>query len=121
MLKPGGRFVFTDPVVITSQLSNEELPQRSTIGFFLFTPPGLNEAWLTETGFHVLNVEDANEAPLHISARWLQARERRRDTLERIEGGRIFQGIQAFLKVVHKLARERRLSRYSYLAEKPAS
>jgi SAM-dependent methyltransferase len=121
VLKPGGRFVFTDPVVITGQLSNEELAQRSSIGFFLFTPPGLNEAWLADAGFHVLRVEDVSGAPLRISARWLQARERRREALERIEGGRTFQGIQSFLQVVHKLVRERRLSRYSYLAEKPVS
>lgn len=120
VLKPGGRFVFTDPVVITGPLSNEELARRSAIGFFLFTPPGLNEAWLAEAGFRILCVEDTSEAPLRISERWLQARERRRDALERIEGGRTFAGIQDFLQVVHRLARERRLSRYSYLAEKPA-
>jgi SAM-dependent methyltransferase len=119
VLKPGGRFVFTDPVIMTGQLSNEEIAARSSIGFFLFTPPGFNEEWLIETGFEVLRVEDSSEATIRISRRWLEARARYRDALERFEGGKTFEDIQRFFAVVHTLASERRLSRYSYLARKP--
>ena len=34
VLKSGKRAVFTDPVVITGPVSNEELAARSNIGFF---------------------------------------------------------------------------------------
>src|SRR5262249_20921692 len=37
ILRPGGRILFTDPIVVTGQLSNEEIRVRSSIGFFLFT------------------------------------------------------------------------------------
>src|SRR6266480_5021946 len=40
LLRPGGRVLFTDPIVVTGQLSNEEIRTRSSIGFFLFTPVG---------------------------------------------------------------------------------
>jgi hypothetical protein len=36
------------------------------------------------------------------------------------EGEANFQGLQRFLKCVNTLSAERRLSRYAYLAEKPA-
>src|SRR5262249_14689075 len=38
VLKKGRRILFTDPVVITGPISNEELAARSSIGFFLFVP-----------------------------------------------------------------------------------
>src|SRR5574342_69501 len=38
VLKTGKRALFTDPVVITGPVSNEELAARSNIGFFLFVP-----------------------------------------------------------------------------------
>lgn len=119
VLKPGGRFVFTDPIIMTGQLSNEEIAARSAIGFFLFTPPGFNEEWLAEAGFAVLRVEDSSEATIRISRRWLEARARHRDALERIEGGKTFEDIQRFFTVVYRLASERRLSRYTYLTCKP--
>ena len=35
--------LFTDAMVITGAMSHEELATRSSIGFYLFVPPGLNE------------------------------------------------------------------------------
>jgi hypothetical protein len=32
ILKPGGRAIFTDPVVVTGPVTNEELAARSSIG-----------------------------------------------------------------------------------------
>ena len=42
------------------------------------------------------------------------------DALRKIEGDDSFDGQQRFLEVASRLARERRLSRFIYLAEKPA-
>src|SRR3954471_10265483 len=38
VLRPGRRAVFTDPVVITGPVTNDELSRRSSIGVFVFVP-----------------------------------------------------------------------------------
>lgn len=49
VLKPGGRLLFTDPIVLTGPVTNEEIAIRASIGLFVFVPAGLDEA-LLETG-----------------------------------------------------------------------
>jgi SAM-dependent methyltransferase len=120
ILRPGGRILFTDPIVVTGQLSNEEIRIRSSIGFFLFTPIGCNERLIERSGFRLLEVRDATEAVASVSNRWRTARARRREELVALEGEEKFDGLQQFLTAVHTLAGERRLSRFMYLAEKPA-
>src|SRR5215467_7688769 len=58
VLRPEGRALFTDAMVITGPVSNEELAIRSSIGFYLFVPPGENERLLRQAGFGLLGVED---------------------------------------------------------------
>src|SRR2546428_9136214 len=118
ILRPGGRVLFTDPIVVTGQLSNEEIRVRSSIGFFLFTPLGHNEHLLKKAGFTVLQVRDVTDAVASVSRRWQDARAKRRERLTAIEGDEGFEGLQRFLSAVYVLASERRLSRYMYLAEK---
>jgi SAM-dependent methyltransferase len=121
VLRPGGRLLFTDPVVITGPVSTEEIRVRSSIGFFLFTPAGLNEKLLVQAGFSVREVRDVTEAVASISGKWRDARAKRREALVQLEGEAGFDDLQAFLGVVHALSSERRLSRYMYLSLKPAS
>lgn len=116
VLRPGGRVLFTDPIVVTGQLSNEEIRTRSSIGFFLFTPVGCNERLLEESGFVVREVRNVTDAVVSISGKWRAARQARRDALVALEGAEAFEGLQRFLDAVHVLARERRLSRFMYLA-----
>jgi SAM-dependent methyltransferase len=118
VLRPGGRLLFTDPIVVTGQLSNEEIRARSSIGFFLFTPVGRNEDLLAQSGFIVREVRDVTQAVTSVSRKWRDARSERRDALVKLEGAEGFEGIQRFLDAVHTLASERRLSRYMYLAAK---
>ena len=120
VLKPGGRAVFTDPVLITGPVTNDELAQRSSIGLFVFVPRGHNEELIVKAGFKLVNQLDLTENAALVSRRWREARHRFRDDLLRMEGEAQFEGVQKFLSAVHRLTAERRLSRVAYLAEKPA-
>ncbi len=121
VLRPGGRLLFTDPIVVTGQLTNEEIRIRSSIGFFLFTPAGHNERLLERSGFVVREVRDVTDAVAEVSRKWRDARGKRRDALVRLEGEVGFADLQRFLDAVHTLSSERRLSRFMYLASKPRS
>jgi SAM-dependent methyltransferase len=119
VLRPGGRLLFTDPIVVTGPLSNEEMRARSAIGFFLFTPVGSNERLMAESGFVVREVRDLTGAVASVSQRWRDAREAHRAALVGLEGEEAFEGVQRFLAIVRTLATERRLSRFMYLASRP--
>jgi SAM-dependent methyltransferase len=118
MLRPGGRAVFTDPVVVTGPVTNDELAVRGSIGAFLFVPPGANEELIARTGLDLIRTEDATANEERIARRWHDSRVRHAAALRRLEGEPRFDGVQRFLDVVHRLTAERRLSRIVYLVEK---
>jgi hypothetical protein len=53
-----------------------------------------------------------------ISANWLQARAKHRQSLIELEGEARFDGLQRFFGTVHHLTAERRLSRLAFLARR---
>ena len=116
VLRPGGRLLFTDPIVLTGPVSNREAAIRASIGFFLFVPPGLDETLLAETGFTVERVEDRTPNMAANAGGWFRARQRRAADLRAIEGDEGFEGQQRFLETAATLAAERRLSRFAILA-----
>ena len=118
VLKTGRRVLFTDPVVLTGPVSNEELAVRSSIGFFLFVPLEVTKQYLQEAGLKLLRCEDVTGNIELTSGRWHTARQKHREDLIKIEGEERFEGLQKFLSTVHKLTSERRLSRFVFLAEK---
>jgi SAM-dependent methyltransferase len=118
VLRPGRRAVFTDPVVITGPVTNDELALRSSIGLFLFVPPGVNEQLIEAAGLHLLRQEDVTANAALVSGRWHQSRQRHKDDLIKIEGEERFAGLQEFFAAVHRLTSESRLSRIVYLVEK---
>lgn len=120
VLRPGRRAVCTDPVVVTGPVSNDELALRSSIGFFLFVPPGINERLIDEAGFRLVQREDVTANAALVSGRWHRAREAHGADLVKIEGEERFSGLQRFFAAVHHLTSERRLSRIAYLLEKTA-
>jgi len=119
VLKPGGFMLFTDAMVITGLLSNEEIETRSSIGCYFFLPPGENEKLIRESGFELVRTDDMTVSAAAIAKRWHDARKQRHKDLVRMEGKANFSGLQTFLWCVHTLSAERRLSRYAYLASKP--
>ena len=120
VLRPGGRALFTDPVVITGPITNDELARRSSIGLFVFVPAGLNERLIADAGLTLIRQEDVTANATLTAGRWHDARAARRDDLLRIEGEARFAGLQTFFQTVRDLTAERRLSRMAYVCARPA-
>jgi SAM-dependent methyltransferase len=118
VLRPGGRLLYTDPVVVTGLVSNEELATRSSTGYFEFCPPGVNERLINQAGFELVRAEEVTENEVGVSHRWHTARQQRSADLIRLEGEATFAGLQRFLAIVHQLTSERRLSRFAFLGRK---
>jgi ubiquinone/menaquinone biosynthesis C-methylase UbiE len=118
VLKPGGRMLFSDALVVGGMISHEEIATRSSIGYYVYSPPGENERLINQAGFTHSQVTDTTENASRIAQKWHQAREKRKDELVALEGSGNFEGLQAFLSCVHRLTAERRLLRYLYLAER---
>jgi len=118
ILKPNARFLFSDALVIGGIVSHQEIATRSSIGYYLFSPPGLNEKLLQHTGFRVLEARDTTASASMIAQRWFGARDEHRDALIAAEGEASFTGVQQFLSCVDTLTSERRLLRFLYVAEK---
>jgi len=117
--RPGGRILFSDAMIVTGALSNEELAARSSIGFYLYVPPGENERVIRQAGFDLVRVLDVTENAALISRRWHDARAAHRDELLAREGKGNFEGLQRFLACAYRVSSERRLSRYAFVARKP--
>jgi SAM-dependent methyltransferase len=118
ILKSGKRVLFTDPVVITGPVSNEELAARSNIGFFLFVPLETTQDLIKEAGFSLVQCEDVTENIELVSGRWHDSRQKHREELIKIEGEERFDGLQKFFSTVYKLTSERRLSRFVFVCQK---
>ncbi len=120
ILKPGGRILFSDALVIGGLISQEEIAARSSVGFYIYSPPGENERLVREAGFSEVQARDTTENAAIISKRWHDARERHKNDLYPIEGAATFDGLQKFLSTVHILTTQRRLRRYVYRATRAA-
>ena len=60
VLKPGGRLLFSDALVVNGPLTNEEIAARSSIGYYIFMPRGENERLIQEAGLTFLQAQDYN-------------------------------------------------------------
>jgi SAM-dependent methyltransferase len=118
VLKPGGHFLFSDALVIGGMISDQEVASRSSIGSYVFCPPGENERLLKTAGFTLLSARDTTHQAESISKRRFDARQKRKGELVAAEGETNFEGQQRFLICVQTLTSERRLLRYVYLARK---
>jgi len=119
VLKPSGRFLFSDALVVGGEVSHQDVASRSSIGYYLFTPPGHNERLIEKAGFCLIEAGDTTENAALIARRWRDARDERRNPLIALEGETNFNGLQQFLSCVYTLTSERRLLRYLYSAQKP--
>ena len=118
VLKPGGRLLFSDALIIGGLISHEEIATRSSIGMYFFSPPGENERLIKQSGLKQIDARDTTDSAALLSKRWHDARETRKAALVASEGEANFAGLQRFLECVHTLTVERRLLRYLYIATK---
>ena len=118
VLKPGGRMLFSDALVVGGLVSHEEIAIRSAIGFYVYSPPGENERLIEQAGFLDVHATDTTDNATRIAKRWHEARSEREKELVELEGESNFQGLQRFLSCVEQLTAERRLLRYLYVAAK---
>lgn len=118
VLKPAGRLLFTDPIIVCGPLTSEEIRIRSSIGFFLFVPSGYDEQVIAGAGLRLLQREDVTGNMAEVAGRWADARSTSAEELRKVEGEAGFDGQQAFLCMTRDLAASRRLTRCAFLAEK---
>ena len=118
VLKPGGRMLFSDALVIGGMISHEEIATRSSIGIYVYSPPRENERLIERAKFQHICVKDTTESAARIAKQWYHAREKRKEELVAAEGDTNFEGLQRFLSCVHILTSEKRLLRYLYVASK---
>ena len=118
VLKPGGRLLFSDALVVNGAVTNEELAARSSIGYYVFVPRGENERLMADAGFSLLEARDTTAQAAIVAQRWRDSRAQHRDALVKVEGEANFEGLQTFLGCVHTLTSENRLARFVYLAAK---
>jgi ubiquinone/menaquinone biosynthesis C-methylase UbiE len=118
VLKPGGRILFSDALVVGGMLSHEEIATRSSIGFYVFSAPGENERLIQTAELHLIDASDTTEGAARVAQRWHDAREKRKEKLIQAEGTKSFEGLQRFLQCVQTLMEERRLLRFLYIASR---
>lgn len=120
VLTGGGRFLFTDAVVVCGPLRREEMLRRSpAMGEFLFTPTGWYERALADAGFEDVRAEDVTANIVGVAERWHAARERVEAELRGVEGDEKYDEFQRFLATTALIASEGRLLRYAYIGFRP--
>jgi len=119
LLKPGGRLLFTDPITVTGPLTNHEIAVRGSIGFFLFVPLDYDRTVIAQCGLRLLVCEDVTANMAEMAERRGAARASRSHLLREIEGAETYDGQQTLFAIAARIAKERRLSRFLYVVERP--
>lgn len=117
VLSPGGRFLFTDPGVVTGSISSDEVRRRSLHGYTQFAAPGWNEAMLAAAGLRLIETEDRTASVLRNAGGRLKAMQALRSELEHTLGAGVVQVQEDYLEIVLELAGRGALSRVMYLGE----
>lgn len=116
LLRPGGRFLFTDAGVVTGSISSEEVRQRSVHGYTQFVAAGWNERHLDAAGFRLIETENRTMSVHKNASGRMAAMQAHRGELEHASSAVEFQSQQNYLACVVELARRGALSRVMYLA-----
>ncbi|MEM7111851.1 MAG: methyltransferase domain-containing protein [Chloroflexota bacterium] len=113
-----GKILYLDPLIISAPLSTEEIQARSGTGFNMFTPIGGNRRLLKQAGLRHIKTADRSKGLIKVAQGWVDACAKRADVLIELEGEDTFSQSQAFHQMAAKLAREKRLLRHLFIAER---
>jgi SAM-dependent methyltransferase len=119
LLRPGGRFLFTDAGVVTGPVSSEEARRRSLYGLTQFVPPGWNEKLLESAGFRLIETEDRTGRVRDAASGRLAAMQAHREELEGVWAAEEFEKQRVYLETVIELSERGALSRVMYLSDFP--
>lgn len=120
LLRPGGRFLFTDAGVLTGVVSSEDVRRRSVHGESFYVAPGWNDRLLAAAGLRVIETEDRTGRVLTNASGRLAAMLAHRGELEQQSSPAEFDRYKSYLETVIAMSRAGRLSRVMYLSEKPS-
>jgi hypothetical protein len=87
---------------------------------FLLVPPGYDERLLEEAGMSLVGREDTTASLAELARRHCVARAAHANALLELEGDKLFEEQNRYRAVAERLASERRLSQFAFLAQKPA-
>lgn len=119
ILRPGGRFLFTDAGVVTGAISNEEVQSRSVHGTNHFVPPGVNEKIIAAADLQLVESENRTRTLVASASGRLAALLAHRAEFEKLMSADSLASQLTYLETVVELARRGALSRMMYLAAKP--
>ncbi len=95
------------------------MSRSSSMGQFIFTPPGVHEQFIEAAGFEQPIVEDVTSTIATVTKNWHDARINHATDLIKMEGQSGFDDLQQMLATAHTVSNEHRLSRFVYVARKP--
>lgn len=121
VLRPGGRLLFTDPMVLVGIVTSDELVVRTWAGSACLIPRGENENLLRLAGFELLSYEDLTESVVIVARRQAAAYEKFRKELIESMGQEICDGLINSTTMAETLADQKRLIRIAYLSRKATS
>jgi SAM-dependent methyltransferase len=117
VLSLGGRFLFTDPTVVTGCISADEVRRRSVHGYTVFTASGCNESLLDSAGFRLIETENRTQSVLKNARGRQAALQAHEPALAHALGADHVQSHHDYLEIVIALAQRGAVSRVMYLAE----
>lgn len=121
VLRPGGRLLYTDPMVLVGIVTSDEIAVRSWAGLSCLNPRGENERLLEATGFELLTYDDLTESVVMVANRQAVAFAKFRDDIVNNLGEEVYDGLVNSTSMAGTMARQRRLLRIAYLSRKAAS
>lgn len=120
VLRPGGRLLYTDPMVLVGIVTSDEIQVRTWAGMACLIPRGENERLLEVSGFELLSYDDLTESVVTVARRQAAAFERFREDIANNLGEEVYEGLTSSTGMAEKLADQKRLIRIAYLSRKAA-
>ena len=114
VLKPGGKFIFTDAGILTGTMTDAERERRTFFGYTDFVDQGFNERSIATAGLVIEGLVDSTNVLIANASGRLRARQVLWKELSSFEGPEMFRKQISYLETVVDLAQRGVLSRFTY-------